>query len=88
MRIEGRHEWLQLVVVWPMSEEEAGDVAIAISRTVFGDNMAGEIENQIRIPRTIGDVILHEGHVLEAYGNTGAHNGSEVEPTDLTFQID
>jgi|GEM_PF-5783861 len=85
MRAEGQHEWLELRVFWPTNEEEAGDVAIAISETVFGD-MAGDTENQIRIPRKIGDVILHEGHVLEAYGNTGAHNGSEVNPTDITFQ--
>jgi hypothetical protein len=84
MRTEGRHEWLEMVVIQPSNEEEAGERALAISPTVFGE-FAPEPGNEIPLPAAVGAVILREGMHLEAYGNTGAHNGAEVSPVDLAI---
>lgn len=72
MVIKGPHEWLRLVVV-----EEAEDHTDAISPDVFGE-FAGDDQNHVTLAREIGGVVLREGDVLEAHGNTKAHDGEQL----------
>jgi hypothetical protein len=89
MRVEGPHEWLEMTVISPKIGEKPGRCAKAISMTVFGKTFAGHPDYIIEIcPPYIGDVQLHEGHTLEAYGNTAARRGDEVRPVDIRFLED
>lgn len=87
--VKGPHEWLRLRVIWPESDTDPADHAEAISPEVFNE-FAGDQQNIISIERVVGGVILREGHVLQAFGNTNAHNGKEVEDslTDLSLLED
>ena len=98
MITKGPHEWLRLEVVWPpatdpsdQNEENDSEFALAVSLDVFNGHQAGEIQNLVRIiPNEIGGVVLREGHVLQAFGNTRAHDGKQLEDslTDISFLED
>ncbi|MEO6513217.1 MAG: hypothetical protein ABIR37_00900 [Candidatus Saccharimonadales bacterium] len=76
---KGPHEWLRLRVVWPSSDTDPADHAEAISSDVFDADFAWEEQNRVSIARVVGGVVLRDGHILEAHGNTKAHNGEELE---------
>lgn len=95
---KGPHEWLRLEVVWPPDPDTPGEddgndseFALAVSMDVFNGHLAGEIQNLVRvIPNKIGGVALRAGHVLQAYGNTLAHDGKQLEDslTDVSILED
>jgi hypothetical protein len=88
MRAQGRHESLHLNVILPLSEKEylheeesrrnkedegEGPHAWAEAPSVF--RTFYELENRVKLPPKIGDVVLRKGHVLYCNGYVGAHNG-------------
>jgi hypothetical protein len=86
-KAKGPHQWLSLEVIWPESETDPGDHAEAISREVFED-FAKEPQNIISLPRVVGGMVLRKGHMLQAFGNTKAHNAAEVALVDLELLDD
>lgn len=85
MRAEGRHEWLEMEVIKTSATEEGSEYALAVSPSIFRE-FAREPGYEIPVPAAIGQIVLREGMMLEAYGNTGAHDGSEVQPVDITIR--
>ena len=77
-----RQRDIEFIIVPVETGEEQDDFVLATCPEIFKD-FAGDPANLVKLPRSIGSIVLSEGMRVWGSANNPSEDGSEVDPLDL-----